>query len=106
TGWFGLAVLTDSDLDQAPLIQSAGYPARTKPYGTQWYDAGRAGRYSDGFISYWVDTEEGQSGAPIFFSNAAGQRWVVATHVYSQSHSNLGQRVTEDVFKTISDWLA
>lgn len=106
TGWFGFAVFTDDDLRQAPLIQSAGYPAETKAYGTQWYDAGRAGRYSEAFISYRVDTEEGQSGAPVFFSNDEGQRWVVATHVYGRARSNLGQRVTEDIFGTISAWIA
>ena len=106
TGWFGYAVFTDDDLDQQPLIQSAGYPSVTRPYGTQWYDAGRAERYSDAFVAYRVDTEEGQSGAPVFFTNTHGQRWVVATHVYGQASTNLGRRITNDSFGTIAAWVA
>lgn len=105
TGWFGFASFTDDDLNQSPLIQSAGYPNQTKPRGTQWYDAGRAGRYSDAFMSYRLDTEEGQSGAPIFFTNNQGQRWVVATHVYGANNANLGRRVDNQIFKTISGWI-
>jgi V8-like Glu-specific endopeptidase len=104
TGWFGCAVLTDQNLGQGPLVQSAGYPNQTRPYGTQWYDAGRAKRQSAAFIGYRVDTEEGQSGAPVFFTNASGQRWVVAIHVYSDASSNLGLRITEDIFARIQSW--
>ena len=106
TGWFGFAVFTNADLDQHPLIQSAGYPSLTRPYGTQWYDAGRAVRYSSAFLAYRVDTEEGQSGAPVFFTNNDGQRWVVATHVYGHTKTNLGRRVTDDTFDAIKTWVA
>ena len=104
TGWFGYAVLTDNDLAAAPLIQSAGYPAETRPFATQWYDAGRAQYYSQNFMSYRVDTEEGQSGAPIFFSNQNGQRWVVATHVYDAQLSNFGLRFNNEIFQAIQFW--
>ncbi|WP_282604459.1 serine protease [Pelagibius sp. Alg239-R121] len=104
TGWFGYAVFTDSDLSARPLIQSAGYPGESKAFGTQWYDAGRSTDYDEAFIYYRVDTEAGQSGAPIFFSNKSGQRWVVATHVYTQGTANLGRRVTNEIFDAISNW--
>lgn len=106
TGWFGYAVFTDQDLDQRPLIQSAGYPTTKLPRFTQWYDAGRAERYSNAFMAYRVDTAEGQSGAPVFFTNGQGQRWVVATHVYGQSTANLGRRITNDTFEMIRTWEA
>ena len=106
TGWFGYAVFADDDLAAMPLIQSAGYPAETRPFATQWYDAGRAQAYSATLIKYRVDTEQGQSGAPIFFSNHSGQRWVVATHVYHAKSTNLGLRVTAQVFAAIDAWTA
>jgi glutamyl endopeptidase len=94
-GWFGFAVFTDTDLRTAPLIQSAGYPAETKPRGTLWFDAGRVTTFDAAFVHYRIDTEKGQSGSPIFFTNKEGQRWVMATHVYGQASDNLGLRVTE-----------
>jgi V8-like Glu-specific endopeptidase len=106
TGWFGYAVFSDGDLAQSPLVQSAGYPNETRPFATQWYDAGRAKRMSDAFLSYRVDTEEGQSGAPVFFSNGQGQRWVVAIHVYNDALSNLGLRITDEIFRKIAGWSA
>lgn len=104
TGWFGYAVFSDEDLEHAPLIQSAGYPDETRPFATQWYDAGRAERVSDAFLGYRVDTEEGQSGAPVFFSNSDGQRWVVAIHVYDTARRNLGLRITDEIFQKIQEW--
>jgi glutamyl endopeptidase len=103
-GWFGFAVFTDAQLQAAPIIHSAGYPAESKPRGTQWFDAGRVLKFDASFLHYRIDTEKGQSGSPIFFCNKEGQRWVVATHVYGQGVDNLGLRVTEEVFKVITAW--
>lgn len=104
TGWFGYAVFTDRDLLNAPLIHSAGYPGVSKPFATQWFDGGRVTNYTQAFIEYRIDTEEGQSGSPIFFCNAERQRWVVATHVYGQPNGNLGRRVSNEVFNAIAAW--
>ena len=103
-GWFGFAAFTDADLRTAPLIQSAGYPAESKPRGTLWFDAGRVTTFDGSFLHYRIDTEKGQSGSPIFFSNNEGQRWVVATHVYGQAADNLGLRITNKVYDAIATW--
>ncbi len=106
TGWFGHAVFTDGDFAHSQLIQSAGYPAITKPFATQWYDAGRVTDFSAEFLAYRIDTEPGQSGSPIFFTNNEGQRWVVATHVYGRNSANLGRRITDRIFDVIAAWTA
>jgi V8-like Glu-specific endopeptidase len=104
TGWFGYAVFKDSDLTSSVLIQSAGYPAVGKPFATQWYDAGRVTDFDTDFLAYRIDTEPGQSGSPVFFSNKEGQRWVVATHVYGRNSANLGRRITDQIFNVIAAW--
>ncbi len=106
TGWFGYGVLTDGDLSNTPLIQSSGYPNETRPFATQWYDAGRAEKVNNAFLGYRVDTEEGQSGAPVFFSTSDGQRLVVAIHVYDTALRNLGLRITDEIFDKIAEWSA
>lgn len=64
--WFGFAALTDSYLSKPLLINCAGYPD-DKPRGTQWSDGGRIERFDENFLYYYIDTEVGQSGSPIFF---------------------------------------
>lgn len=106
-GWFGLRVLTDSELRASPLIiHSAGYPA-TKPRGTQWVDASRIGDYDAHHIFYRLDTWKGNSGAPIFATFAGGQRQVVASHSHGAADrtSNAGVRITDPIFDLIHDWI-
>ena len=104
TGWFGYTVLTDSDLFNSPLIHSAGYPDVSKPFATQWVDAGRVTNFSAKHLEYRIDTESGQSGSPIFTYDQSDQRLVIATHVYGQSSANLGLRITDPIFDAIYAW--
>lgn len=104
TGWFGYTVLTDSDLFNSPLIHSAGYPDKSKPFATQWVDAGRVTEFSAEMLEYRIDTEEGQSGSPIFIRDQVDQRLVVAIHVYGKSSANLGLRITDPIFDAILSW--
>lgn len=105
TGWFGYTVLSDQDMLTAPIVNNAGYPGRTKPFATQWFDASRIRSFTNSFIKYRLDTEAGQSGSPIFFTNFEGQRLVVATHVYGSQQSNLGLRINDNIFKTMDGWV-
>ncbi len=103
-GWFGFASLTDDQINAAPPLQSAGYPFETRPFASMWYDAGRGFVDSDEFLGYYVDTEGGQSGAPVFFTYAGDQRLVAAIHVYGGSTSNLGLRITPAIYDQILAW--
>jgi len=106
TGWFSFAAFSDNDLDRSPLIHCAGYSVETKPPGTQWFDAGCANRYTNAFMSCRVDTEAGQSGAPIFFLNSQDQRWVVATQGYGLNNANLDRRIDDEIFNVLSDCIS
>lgn len=106
TGWFGYTVMSDQDLQSGVILHNAGYPGETRLPGTQWFDASRASSFSNAFIRYRLDTEPGQSGSPIFYSDFQGQRLVVATHVYGAPNSNLGLRINRGIFDTISAWIA
>jgi len=100
-GWFGLAQFGDADLSRRPLAQSAGYPRRTRPYGTMWYDAARLDHRSAAYMAYPSDGDPGRVGAPVFFSDGSGRRWAVGLHVRNAAGAGLCRRITGDVF----DWI-
>jgi V8-like Glu-specific endopeptidase len=56
-------------------------------------------------LHYGLDTEEGQSGSPIFFVGDNDSRVVVAVHAYGGDGSNRGIRVNDEVFDLFSGWL-
>lgn len=101
-GWFGYAALTNAQLE-AVAVNNAGYPA-DKPPGTMWYNGGRIAEAEDRMIVYGLDTEEGQSGSPVFFWDANHNRVVVGIHAYGGCPENRGIRVTGDVYALISQW--
>ena len=102
-GWFGVGVYSDSQL-QNLIVNNAGYPA-DKPLGTQWFNAGRVQKAKPQALTYGLDTEPGQSGSPIFHYTADEQRVVVAVHAYGDSGENIGVRITDELFNTISNWV-
>jgi glutamyl endopeptidase len=112
-GYFGLRSYDEDEkklLDMA-IVNNAGYPHEAgKPYGTQWFNAGRV-HVQDGvinderFLEYMVDTTGGESGSPVFlFDSTNNQRYVVAIHT-TGNFINRGVRVTAEVYDKILEWV-
>lgn len=106
-GYFGIRILTDDELRYGNLIvHSAGYPSAEWP-GSMWADASRIRDFDEHYLYYRLDTEEGNSGAPIFATFPDGRRYVVAGHVHGTEDqtSNAGLRITDEIFDAIADWI-
>lgn len=108
-GYFGLRSLTDQELTHGNLIiHSAGYPSTKGVDDSMWVDASRIGSesFDENFIYYRLDTAYGNSGAPIFATFKDGGRYVVACHVHGREarRSNVGVRITDEIFDVIDKW--
>lgn len=102
TGYFGYASLSTSSLKNL-LVNSSGYSG-DKPFGTQWYNAGRVTKVETQRLHYMIDTFGGNSGGPIWrYSN--GQRHVVGIHNYGGC-PNKATRINKAVFDNIKAWKA
>lgn len=100
TGYFGFASLTNSSLNGL-LLNNSGY-AGDKPFGTQWFNAGRVASVTARKIYYMLDTFGGQSGSPVWrFSN--GQRHAVGIHAYGGC-PNSATRIVQPVFNNMMAW--
>jgi glutamyl endopeptidase len=96
TGYFGFADAPDAFL-QGVLVNIAGYPY-DKAYGTLWYSGGRLYRLAPTRVAYHIDTEGGQSGAPLIYKQG-NRRIVLAMHTQGdntrdRNRYNTGLRVT------------
>ena len=93
-GWFGFASLSNGNLNNL-LVNNSGYPG-DKPFGTQWFNAGRITKVTDRMLEYMIDTAGGQSGSPIWrYSN--GRRHAVSVHGYGGC-PNKAVRINRSVF--------
>ena len=99
-GYFGFAALTDASL-QNLLANNSGYPG-DKPFGTQWFNAGRITNVTSRKIYYMLDTYGGQSGSPTWrYIN--GQRHAVGIHAYGGC-PNSSTRIITAVFNNMMAW--
>ncbi len=99
-GWFGFANLSTGSLNGL-LVNNAGYPG-DKPFGTQWFNAGRITKVNDHLLEYMIDTASGQNGSPIWrYSN--GQRQAVGVHGYGGC-PNKAMRINRSVFDNMLAW--
>lgn len=99
-GWFGFAALTDASLNNL-LINNSGYPG-DKPFGTQWFNAGRVTKITNRKIYYMIDTFGGQSGSPTW-RTVAGQRQAVGIHAYGGC-PNSSTRINTEVYNNMMTW--
>lgn len=99
-GWFGFASLNDASL-QSLLVNNSGYPG-DKPFGTQWFNAGRITNVTARKVYYMVDTFGGQSGSPVW-RLLNGQRHAVGVHAYGGC-PNSATRITLPVFNNMLAW--
>lgn len=101
-GWFGFAALSDASLRRL-LVNNAGYPA-DKPFGTQWYNAGRITKVTSRRLYYMIDTYGGSSGSSVWrYQN--GKRHAVGIHAYGGC-PNKATRITKAVFNNMKAWKA
>jgi V8-like Glu-specific endopeptidase len=101
-GWFGRGAFSDGRLVDM-LVNTAGYPLDKSLNGVawlQWFDADRIRSIDPGFIYYDFDTDNGQSGAPVFLKDG-DVRTVVGIHVGSKGSLNRAVRITDELF----DWI-
>jgi V8-like Glu-specific endopeptidase len=99
-GWFGFASLSDASLNNL-LVNNSGYPG-DKPFGTQWFNAGRITSVGARKIYYMVDTFGGQSGSCVW-RYSGGQRHAVGIHAYGGC-PNSATRITAPVFNNMLAW--
>jgi V8-like Glu-specific endopeptidase len=76
-GWFGFASLSAKSLKNL-LVNNSGY-AGDKPFGTQWYNAGRITKVTARRLLYMLDTFGGHSGSAIW-RYRSGKRHAVGIH--------------------------
>lgn len=102
-GWFGIASYSDDQFSDL-IVNTAGYPS-DKRLGTQWFNAGRIDSVDKYTLRYGLDTEAGQSGSPVFELDSDNRRIAHAIHAYGGHNSNLGIRITNEIYDLISSWI-
>lgn len=102
TGFFGFASLNDASFNNL-LLNNSGYPG-DKPFGTQWFNAGRVSSINSRKVFYMLDTFGGQSGSPVW-RLANGQRHAVGIHAYGGC-PNSATRINSAVFNNMKAWRA
>jgi V8-like Glu-specific endopeptidase len=109
-GSFGLKVLNDSALlefrKRSVVFTVAGYPT-DKPYGSLWMGKGQLREFGKEAIAYQVDTQRGQSGAPVFAYSEAKEPVAFAIHIQGLPTYNLARRIHDlaasDIARQIGD---
>lgn len=100
TGWWGFAALSNNSLRNL-LANNSGYPG-DKPFGTQWYNAGRITRVTNRRLFYMLDTAGGQSGSPTW-RYSGGKRHAIGVHAYGGC-PNKSTRISKSVFNNMTSW--
>lgn len=100
TGWWGFANLSSRSLKKL-LANNSGY-AGDKPFGTQWYNAGRITRVTSRRLYYMLDTAGGHSGSPTW-RYSKGKRHAIGIHAYGGC-PNKSTRISSSVFKNMKSW--
>lgn len=95
------------------MVTIGGYPAREQ--STQLFASSNPlAQVDDERIAYWLDTDNGQSGSPIFLgSRDKPSRYIIGIHTDRKENSptvdgkatNSGVRINEAKFNLIQHWL-
>ncbi len=99
-GWFGFANLSKRTLKKLRANHS-GYPC-DKPFGTQWFNAGKLTKVSKRRLQYMIDTFGCQSGSPVWRYHK-GRRYAIGVHAYGGC-PNKATRINKAVFKNMKKW--
>jgi glutamyl endopeptidase len=102
-GNFGYKALADSDL-QSLLVSLVGYPVTSPDHETMWGDQGFLIGVKPTQIFYDIESEEGMSGCPVFYTDGE-KRYAVGIHNYGGGSSgNYATRISEPVYNDINAW--
>lgn len=99
-GYFGFVALTDASLLNL-LVNNSGYPG-DKPFGTQWFNAGRITSMNSRKIYYMLDAYGGQAGSPTW-RLINNQRHAIGIHT-SGGCPNSAIRIITEVFNNMINW--
>ena len=99
-GWFGFANFSAGTL-QNMVVNNSGY-AGDKPFGTQWFNAGRITTVTSRKLEYMIDTYGGHSGSPIWYYKN-NKRYAVGIHGYGGC-PNKAVRIIKPVFQNMLNW--
>lgn len=106
-GWFGFHTDSAGDLDEKN-VRITGYPG-DKPFATMWTDVDKTKKVWSKRVFYRVDTQNGESGAPVYHSHGSCYPCSMAIHTYGVGGDplddyNSGTRITGSVFDNLVDW--
>lgn len=104
-GYLAMRVAADNAL-KASNVAVAGYPIDRGSGKAQYRAVAPVVGVAPEFVRYSVDTNQGQSGAPVFWSVEKSVA-VVALHVYEdqQMEANVGLRITPAWIARVKSWL-
>ena len=101
TGYLGMSAKSTTELSDVILAGTYGYPT-DKPAGTLWYSSGNLSSILARTFCHDADTEDGQSGSPLF--DMADFYYVIGVH-YGRyplnSNKNVAARVTQDLINFV-----
>ncbi len=101
TGTFAYAHFKDADLDESRPTLS-GYPDDVVE-GTQWVEVNRIRKVESHRVFYTINTERGQSGSPVFFTNG-NEDVACAIHHWGEPDFNIGVRINPSVIAQLNEW--
>lgn len=95
---FKLGLLSDTEISNKAVTIS-GYIGDTMYQATNMtYDQTATKVY------YYVDANDGQSGAPVYYQNSSGDYIVIAIHIRGGVTYNLGRRMTQALFNELASF--
>jgi glutamyl endopeptidase len=116
TGWMGRITASASSPIYTTGVNTAGYPCNVyssscpypkTPANTMWFDFDYGRTATENNHWYYMDTQGGQSGSPVWLYNYFGQgnRYIATVHAYSDdgTGSNHGTRLNSAKFNDIND---
>ncbi|HSR32082.1 MAG TPA: hypothetical protein VLY63_16090, partial [Anaerolineae bacterium] len=114
TGWMGRITASSSNSMYTGTANTAGYPCNVAggtctnpvtPSNTQWFDADSGRTATEYNHWYWMDTQPGQSGSPVW-RYVDPDRHIMTVHTSGNdgSGSNHGTRLNQNKFDQVNTW--
>jgi V8-like Glu-specific endopeptidase len=109
TGWMGRITRASGDAIYSGGVNTAGYPCNAasgscpypvSPVDSMWFDFDYGNGATELNHYYYMDTQPGQSGSPVWLLDA-GNRYIMTVHAYSSSPTNFGTRLNQSKFDTL-----
>ena len=117
TGWMGRITHGSGHNIYRTGVNTAGYPCNYAsascthpklPVNSMWWDFDNGRTATEHNHWYYMDTQPGQSGSPVWLYNyyGAGNRYITTVHAYGNdsSNSNHGTRLNQDKYDRIITW--